>query len=293
MSIKKIVTSQQEGSSTGTNAAHDPNSFVYDDNGLIRYKKDHQTPAQRFMEPGVVYGSGYEGGENGGRPVIKLRPDEYASQDQQVVIDATAPDHIHIRAGGVKDGSNAVLILGAETTNVEVSDLSGTVVINSNNGQFLQNGSSENQIATLGDIGVETVFTVVGGSTGDAPTFTGDPLFTGSYIRMSSDLVHFQIQVDFDNITSFGTGQYYVDLPFPAKYGYKFREGCLHDISATKDYAIGGHVFAGESRLYLSSTDTQSGTVFDIPFTSSAPVALNVADNFHIAGTYIADTSAP
>jgi hypothetical protein len=135
---------------------------------------------------------------------------------------------------------------------------------------------------------VETSFTVNGGTLGTQPTFTGSPLFSGSYVK-TGPMVHFQIQVDMDNITNFGTGQYYVDLPFPAKYGYKFREGCLHDVSANKDYAIGGHVYAGESRLTLGSTDTQSGTVFDIEFDYNSPVTLSTADNFHISGTYISE----
>ena len=60
-------------------------------------------------------------------------------------------------------------------------------------------------------------FVVAGGVvSGTQPTFNGAPLFTGSYSRIG-DLVHFQIQVDFDNITSFGNGQYYVNLPFPAR----------------------------------------------------------------------------
>ena len=133
---------------------------------------------------------------------------------------------------------------------------------------------------------LESTFVVDGGTTGTAPTFTGAPLFSGSYTKLGN-LVHFQIQVDMDNITGFGTGQYYVDLPFPAKYGYKFRGGCLHDISASKDYEIGGHVFAGQSRLLLSSTDTQGGQVFDIPFVYNNPITLSTEDNFHIAGTYI------
>lgn len=133
----------------------------------------------------------------------------------------------------------------------------------------------------------EIAFSVVGGTTITQPTFTGNPLFSGSYVKAGS-LVHFEIQVDFDNITNFGTGQYYVDLPFPAKYAYKFREGCLHDISASRDYEIGGHVNAGASRLFLSSTDASGQVTFDSPFTSTAPTTLNAADNFHISGTYIA-----
>ena len=135
---------------------------------------------------------------------------------------------------------------------------------------------------------VETTFTVSGGTTGTQPTFTGAPLFTGTYVK-NGPLVHFEIQVDMDNITNFGTGQYYVDLPFQAKHAYKFRAGCLHDISTGRDYETGGHVNAGSSRIFLTSTDTQGGTVFDIPFTSTSPVTLSTNDNFHISGTYITE----
>jgi hypothetical protein len=136
-------------------------------------------------------------------------------------------------------------------------------------------------------VSAEVVFQVQGGTLGTQPTFSGNPLFSGSYIK-SGSLVNFQIQVDMDNITSFGTGQYFIDLPFPSKYAQKFRDGCLHDISASKDYEVGAHVNAGASRLILTSIDTQSGTVFDIPFTYNHPVVLSTADNFHISGTYIA-----
>jgi predicted porin len=87
-----------------------------------------------------------------------------------------------------------------------------------------------------------------------------------------------------DNITNFGTGQYYVDLPFAAKYGYQVREGCLHDISTDRQYAIGGHVLAGQSRLNLFYTDTNGQ---DQEFDYNSPITLNAADNFHVSGTYI------
>ena len=165
------------------------------------------------------------------------------------------------------------------------------IVVNVTGAVYKDSITEPNRYATMSDITTPTTevsFTVAGGSAGTAPTFNGAPLFSGSYIK-TGDLVHFQIQVDMDNITNFGTGQYYVDLPFPSKYGYKFREGCLHDISTGKDYEIGGHVLPGESRVTLTSTDTQSGTVFDIPFTSTAPVTLTTADNFHVSGTYITE----
>lgn len=134
--------------------------------------------------------------------------------------------------------------------------------------------------------GIESAFTVSGGSLGTQPTFTGAPLFSGAYTKIGN-LVHFQIQVDMDNITNFGTGQYYVELPFPAKYSYKFRGGCLHDVSTGKDYEIGGHVDAGESQVKLTSTDASGNTVFDIPFVYDNPITLATTDNFHISGDYI------
>jgi hypothetical protein len=135
----------------------------------------------------------------------------------------------------------------------------------------------------------ETSYTVEGGTSGTQPTFTGPPLFTASYVRNGS-LVHFQIQVDMDNITNFGTGQYYLKLPFQSKYGYMFRNGCLHDISSDREYHISGHVYANSDVMELFTSDTQGNNLYDFPFTPTEPVTLNVADNFHISGEYIIKT---
>jgi hypothetical protein len=145
-----------------------------------------------------------------------------------------------------------------------------------------------NRYANIIDLGVDTSFTVVGGSVGSQPTFTGAPLFTGSYVQ-TGPMVHFRIDVDFDNITSFGTGQYYLDLPIPSKYNYQFASGCYHDISTERDYPIFGHVLAGESRLYLKSIDASGNTAFNVPFSSTTPVTLHAEDNFHVSGDYIAE----
>jgi hypothetical protein len=111
------------------------------------------------------------------------------------------------------------------------------------------------------------------------------PLFSGTYVK-TGPMVHFQIQVDMDNILTFGDGQYFIDLPFPAKYGYQFKEGCLHDISTGKQYAIGGHVYAGQSQMGLTFTNSAGQ---DEDFDHNSPVTLSTADNFHISGTYISE----
>jgi hypothetical protein len=136
--------------------------------------------------------------------------------------------------------------------------------------------------------GTETAYNVVpydveGGTAETQPTFSSDPLFTASYILIGR-LCHFRIDVDMDNITNFGIGQYYMTLPFESKFNYLFSDGCLHDISTGDEYAILGHISAGSNVITLLSTASNGKQV---PFTHNVPVNLNAADNFHIAGTYI------
>ena len=370
-----------------------------------------------FHLPGAGYISNPidSSGDGYGNDTIKIVPDDdlvYNGGDQYLIIDPTAPNHIHVRAGGDQDDSNADLILGGELTNVRVSDggrnvtisskpipqsmahlninltqndylvttdvvtatqgwtvdVNGTsyyitdvlsdnptqgnttiiapgapfifegvynvfapqstyqwefdydgyiygpaqggllvtglnnnqgnlfiasednVVLNGSDGEYLNEVSPENQIATIGDVmsatSIEQSFTVNGGTLGTQPTFDGAPLFSGTYV-INGPMVHFQIQVDMDNITNFGTGQYYVDLPFPAKYSYHFRDACLHDTSGTvRQYALSGHVYAGQSRVTLWFTST-SGQ--DELFDYNSPALLTVSDNFHISGTYISE----
>jgi hypothetical protein len=130
--------------------------------------------------------------------------------------------------------------------------------------------------------GSSVSFVPAGGTTGTQPTFSGDPLFTGSY-TLFGNLAHFAIDVDMDNITNFGTGQYYISLPFAAKRNYIFRDGCIHDISTNRQYSVSGHVTAGSTRLDLFSTSSNGQ---DVPFEHNVPFVLATADNFHIAGTY-------
>jgi hypothetical protein len=54
-----------------------------------------------------------------------LKPDTNATQDQYIIIDPTAPSHIHIRAGGTQDSSSAELYLGGERKYVRVDDSEG------------------------------------------------------------------------------------------------------------------------------------------------------------------------
>ena len=149
-------------------------------------------------------------------------------------------------------------------------------------------GATSAVISVDPEVTPEVPFTVNGGTLGTQPTFDGAPLFTGSYIR-ARNLVHFEVQIDFDNITSFGTGQYFIDLPFPSRFAYQFTAGCLHDVSTGRDYPIYGHVLGGSNRMELQSMDVTGQTVYQVDFTSTNPVALSTEDNFHLSGSYIAE----
>lgn len=152
-------------------------------------------------------------------------------------------------------------------------------------GDHTHDGRSSKRIQLANLEGVSILYAVSGGTLGTQPTFSGAPLFTATYTRWGN-MCHFQIDVDMDNITSFGTGQYYMTLPFVSEHNYQFSDGCLHDISTGRDYPIHGHVVAGSNQMLLKSIDAQGNTAYNIPFTSAVPVTLSTADNFHIAGTF-------
>lgn len=118
----------------------------------------------------------------------------------------------------------------------------------------------------------------------DQPEFSGDPLFSGSWVRWGN-MVHFAIDVDFDNITDFGAGQYYLKLPFVCANNMIFSDGCLHDPTKGNEYAMLAHTNAGTDILELLSI-TSNGQ--HNPFEYGVPVNLDNAGSFHIAGTYIA-----
>jgi len=149
-------------------------------------------------------------------------------------------------------------------------------------GDHIHDGKSSKKIE-MGDLAtVEIDYTPEGGTAGTQPTFSGAPLIEGHYIKMGK-LIHFTIEVDFDNITSFGSGQYYLKLPYPSEHAFLVRDGCLHDISGSDQYAMSGHCDAGSDVLQLYSVASNGR---DVPFTYNVPVTLAAADNFHVAGTY-------
>jgi hypothetical protein len=75
---------------------------------------------------GYLQWIGNSSGDNNGYTTLHLVPDDtLTSNDQYLIIDPTAPSHIHIRAGGTQDNSQAELYLGGESNYVRVTDFGG------------------------------------------------------------------------------------------------------------------------------------------------------------------------
>ena len=69
-----------------------------------------------------IIGAGTASGDGYGNGTIELVPDADINTDQYLIIDPTAPNHIHIRGGGTQDASGADVFIGGERNNVRVSD---------------------------------------------------------------------------------------------------------------------------------------------------------------------------
>jgi len=76
-----------------------------------------------------VIGAGTASGDGYGLGTLELVPDGDITSDQYLIIDPTAPNHIHIRGGGTQDASGADLFIGGERNNVRVSDGARSVYI--------------------------------------------------------------------------------------------------------------------------------------------------------------------
>lgn len=130
--------------------------------------------------------------------------------------------------------------------------------------------------------GVVTTFTgIQGGTDGTQPTFSG-PVFTATYTRFG-DMVYFAYSVDFTNILTFGTGQYFMTLPYNSRRPVTFAGGSLYDDSGGTIYSIIGQVAAGSNVMTLWYIKSNGETE---PFEYNKPITLTTADSFDITGTY-------
>lgn len=129
--------------------------------------------------------------------------------------------------------------------------------------------------------GVNTWYQAGGGTDGTQPVFPASAI--ASSFNRFGNMVHYQIAVDFTNITSFGTGQYYVTLPHPTRTRYTFANGHFFDASANANYNFVGECDANSQVVWLYYIGPNGRMD---PFTSTSPKTLSTSDSFDISGTY-------
>jgi hypothetical protein len=147
---------------SGPNNPKSPNDEVIwvdtDNNTINRYNESNSS----WVSVGGTGGTGgaantgditFVGSTIIGNGTIDLVPDNTLNNDSYLIVTPTDTNHIHIRAGGPSDDSNADLILGGELTNVYISDGLEAVILSSASGQYLNSPfDPNNQIATIGDL---------------------------------------------------------------------------------------------------------------------------------------------
>ena len=163
-----------------------------------------------------------------------------------------------------------------------------SVLLDGDSGEFLNDASvPSNQIATIGDI-ANTVSDVTSYNpvwSGTGLAFTGTPA-VGSYVKVGS-VVTVQIDVEFDNVSNFGTGQYSLTLPFNSRYHTDVYGGSVHKVGAETDhYSLKGHLGNSSSVMTIWSLKSSAQ---DEQFDYNSPVVLTTADKFHMSFTYICE----
>lgn len=129
-------------------------------------------------------------------------------------------------------------------------------------------------------------YTPVWSGTGLA--YTGSPV-TGSYTRIGQ-LVHFWIKVSCSTVTNFGSGQYFLTLPFEPAEDYIFRDGGLHE--GANHYSLAADAEGGSLDLEMYYPSKSTGNqVVDAAFTATAPKTLATTDYFYVSGTYLAQNN--
>ena len=119
-------------------------------------------------------------GDGLGYATIELYPDSSATLDQYIIIDPTSPNHIHIRAGGTQDNSQADLFLGGENSYFGIgSGLNPSTIVAANS--FIWEFGSDG-VLTFPDGGDIRVGQVPGTSKGVAGDKAGTLAFNSSYI---------------------------------------------------------------------------------------------------------------
>jgi hypothetical protein len=98
------------------------NTWTFDTTGNLNLPSEGNIVGVTPNNAGRLQWLGNSSGDGFGYTTLRLIPDEtLTGGDQYLIIDPTAPGHIHIRAGGTQDNSSADLFLGGENSFVKIA----------------------------------------------------------------------------------------------------------------------------------------------------------------------------
>jgi hypothetical protein len=134
-----------------------------------------------------IIGAGTASGDGSGNGTIDLVPDldlitNQYSQDQYLIIDPTAPNHIHIRAGGEQDASAADLFIGGERNHVRVSDGGRSVSFSTRPNTVINTYTNQNTISNTSFVTSNTANIYIG----DTLFYVGGDIVTVDSITQDS-----------------------------------------------------------------------------------------------------------
>jgi hypothetical protein len=189
-------------------------------------------------------------GDGYGADTIELVPDaNLYDAHQYLVIDPTGPDHIHIRAGGPQDNSDATLILGGERTAVQVSDETGNVYIISKIPDEVNTYANSNEESNSEFIRATGADIVIGDT---VQLYPDGPLFTVTSVTESEGLMTVVAEG-----LSFITGESYNFYRNQGENAWTFNNNGNITIPNLKDIkdADGNTVIGGGNRVKYHDSD--------------------------------------
>lgn len=207
--VRRINVSQIEGgySNDGDKRPNGEVAFYDDDDGgfdMVMHNGVDSTDLNKVLGKGKLYGHGADSGDGLGYDTIKLIPDIplfNSNSNQYIVVDPTAPNHIHLRAGGNMDASTAELFLGGENNHFRTADYgSATIKVTnpSNSSEYSQWNFNYDKTVSIpnGSVITTSYAGLAINSTVDAPSPSIGDLLTGSLYVSSG-----QISISYTELT--------------------------------------------------------------------------------------------
>jgi hypothetical protein len=145
------------------------NTWTFDNTGNLNLPASGHLVGTTANNSGFIAWAGNSSGDGLGYTTMGLIPDDtLVNNDQYLILDPTAPGHIHLRAGGTQDNSGAMLFLGGENSHFKVNSGSNpSLEATANNYSWTFGTDGKFSLPAAESPGQYSEITSVGNSSGD------------------------------------------------------------------------------------------------------------------------------